>query len=170
VAAAFVDGWKEPRSEQGRVAVTGTANRAHRGGDGSDISVAAELGHQAAAGAERAMDAGDHKLGLPHPVQGGIGEHSVELRDEVQRVPVHFADGEPLHARNCEQLVAQIDAKHIGAGRLDLFRQRAVAAAKIENALAWLRHEHGEYGARHLLNEAPVLCIIRCRPALNGLW
>src|SRR5262249_19141248 len=90
-----------------------------------------------------AIDAGDHKLGLAHPVQGGIGEHSVELGDEVQRMAVHFADGEPLHARNREQLVAQIDAKHIGAGRLDLFRQRAVAAAKIENSLASLRREHG---------------------------
>src|SRR5215470_10137860 len=67
------------------------ANRAHRGGDGSDISVAAELGHEAAAGAERAIDAGDHKLGLAHPMQRGIGEHSVELGDEVQRMAVHFA-------------------------------------------------------------------------------
>src|SRR5262249_22765057 len=48
------------------------ANRAHRGGDGSDISVAPELGHEAAAGAERAIDAGDHKLGLAHRVQAAL--------------------------------------------------------------------------------------------------
>jgi len=42
---------------------------------------------------------------------------------------VHLPDVEPLHARHGEQLVAQIDAKDVGARSLDLCRQRAVAAA-----------------------------------------
>jgi hypothetical protein len=86
----------------------------------------------------------------------GVGEHCVELGDKVERMAVKLAHREPLHARDSEQLLAQIDAEDVGAERPDFRRERAVAAAKIEDALGRLRREHGEDGACELLNEAPV--------------
>ncbi len=55
--------------------------------------------------------------------------------------PSSLRTAEPLHLGSRQQLVAQIDAEHVGAGRLDLGGQRAVAAAEIEDALArpWRR-------------------------------
>ena len=82
---------------------------------------------------------------------------------------VDFADIESLHPRHGEQLVAQIDAEDMGAQRLDLGGQRAVAAAEIENALAGLGAEHAEYRTGKLLHEAAVLGIVGGRPALHRL-
>jgi hypothetical protein len=132
------------------------ADSAYRCANCRNIAVSAKLTHEAAAWAERATDASDDKLGLAHPMQRCIGEHRIKFRDEVERMSVNLADSEPLHARNREQLVAQIDAKDVGAGSLDLRRQRAIAAAEIQDALARPWRKHGEYGASKLLNEAPV--------------
>ena len=111
--AIFLGGGEEPRRDQRRIAAAGRADRAHRRGDGRDIAVAAQLAHEAAARTKRAGHAGDHQMGLPHPMERGIGEHRVELGDEIERVAVDLADIEPLHARHGEQLVAQIDAEDI---------------------------------------------------------
>ena len=102
-------------------------------------------------------------------MQRGVGEHRVELGDEVERVTVDLADVEALHARDRQQLVAQIDAEHVGAQRLDLGGERAVAAAEIENALAGPGAEHAEYRARQFLHEAAVTGIVGRRPALDRL-
>jgi hypothetical protein len=99
----------------------------------------------------------------------GVGEHCVELGHKVERMAVKLAHREPLHARDSEQLLAQIDAEDVGAERPDFRRERAVAAAKIEDALSGLRREHVEDGAGKLLYEAPVLGVIRRRPALHRL-
>ena len=82
---------------------------------------------------------------------------------------VELADLEALHARHGEQLVAEIDAEHVGAGGLDLGGERAVAAAEIENALArsWRRAWRTRPG--QLLHETAVARIVGGRPALHGL-
>ena len=56
--------------------------------------------------------------------------------DEVESMAVELADPQAFHARHREQLVAEIDAEHVGAGGLDLGGERPVAAAEIEDALA----------------------------------
>jgi hypothetical protein len=93
----------------------------------------------------------------------------IELGDEVQSMTVKLADGEPLHLGSRQQFLAQIDAEHVGAGRLDLGGQRAVAAAEVEDTLARPWRQHGEDGTGHLLHEAAVACIVGRRPALDGL-
>src|SRR3990172_1241290 len=82
---------------------------------------------------------------------------------------VDLADVEALHPRDGEQLVTQVDAENVGAGRFDLRRERAVAAAKIEDALAGLGAKHAEHSPGKLLHEAAVLRVVRSRPALNRL-
>ena len=82
---------------------------------------------------------------------------------------VELADAQAFHARHREQLVAEIDAEHVGARGLDLGGERPVAATKIEDALAGSRLEHGEDGAGKLLHETPVPRIIGRRPTLHGL-
>jgi hypothetical protein len=101
-------------------------------------------------------------------MQRRVGEHRVELLHEVERVAVGLADVEAFHACHGKQLVREIDAEHVGSRGLDLRGQRSITAAKVENALAGLRREHGEDGARQILHEAPVLRIVGGRPALNG--
>ena len=128
-----------------------------------------KLADEAAARTKRTGHAGNHQMGLAHPMERGIGEHRVELGDEIERVAVDLADVEPLHARHGEQLVAQIDAEDVRAERLDLGRERAVAAAEIEDALAGLGAKHAEYGTGKLLHEAAVLGVVGRRPALHRL-
>src|SRR3989337_3525601 len=53
-AAIFVHSGKEPRRDQRRIALAQRAERAHRGGEGRHIAVAAELAHEAAARPKRA--------------------------------------------------------------------------------------------------------------------
>ena len=115
------------------------------------------------------MHAGDHQMRLAHPMQRRIGEHRVELGDEIEGMAVDLADSEALHPRDGEQLVAEIDAEHIGARCLDLGGQRAIAAAKIENPFARLGAEHAEHRSGQLLHEAAVPRIVGGGPALHGL-
>jgi len=131
--------------------------------------MAAELADEATARAKRTGNASDHQMRLWHPMQRGIGEHRIELGDEIQGMAVDFADSEAFHPRHREQLIAQVDAENVGAGGLDFGSEHAVAAAKIEDALAGLGTKHPEHGARQLLHEAAVPRIVGRRPTLNGL-
>src|SRR4029078_885628 len=110
-AAVFLSGRKYRGRHEGRIAIVAATHRAHRAPYRRDIAMTAELAHKAAARTECTVNSSNHKFRLAHPIQRGIGEERVELGDEVQRVSIHFADSEPLHARDRKQLVAQIDAK-----------------------------------------------------------
>src|SRR5262245_52071469 len=155
-APIFLGRRKEPgRGERGIGAAAG-ADGTDRGSDRRDIAMPAKLADEAAARAKRTGDAGDDQFRLSHPVERGVGEHCIELGDKVERMPVNLAHGEPLHARDSEQFLAQIDAKNIGAERPDLRRERAVATAEIEDALSGLRLKHTEDSAGKLLHEATV--------------
>ena len=104
----------------------------------------AKFAGEAAAWAKRLVDAGDHELGPAHPMQRRVGEDRVELALEGKRMAVHFLHLEALGGSGCEQLLAQIGAKHVGAALGDLFSQHAVAAAKVEDALAFPRRQQIE--------------------------
>jgi hypothetical protein len=82
------------------------------------------------------VDAGDHKLGPAHPVERSVGEDCIELIGEGKRMAVDLLHLEALGGGGGKQLLAQIDPQHIGAIGGDRFRQHAVAAAEVENALA----------------------------------
>ena len=67
---------------------------------------------------------------------------------------VDLADLEAPWRGDGKQLLAQIDPQHIGAIGGDRFRQHAVAAAEVENALA-LRGEHDRRRAGKLETKRP---------------
>ena len=56
--------------------------------DGGDVAVSAELGHEAAAGLQRAMHAREHRIVIAHPVQRRVRKHRVELALERQSLRI----------------------------------------------------------------------------------
>ena len=129
----------------------------------------AKFAGEAAAWAKRLVDAGDHELGPAHPMQRRVGEDRVELALEGKRMAVHFLHLEALGGSGCEQLLAQIGAKHVGAARGDLFSQHAVAAAKVEDALAFPRRQQIERRTGKLGDETALVGVVFRRPALHRL-
>jgi hypothetical protein len=125
------------------------------------------LAHEAAAWAKRPRHARDDELGLQHPMQRGVGEHGVEGAVIGQRVPVRALDSEAARARRSQEVFAQIDAQHVGGGGRDLGGEHAMAAAEIENALAFPRVEHGEHVAGEIGDETPIAGIVVGGPALH---
>ena len=119
--------------------------------------------------AKRPVDAGNHVLWPAHPVQRRIGEDRVELVLEGKRMAVHFLHLEALGGSGCEQLLAQIGAKHVGAARGDFFSQHAVAAAKVEDALAFPRRQQIERRTGKLGDETALAGVVFRRPALHRL-
>jgi hypothetical protein len=115
------------------------------------------------------VDACDHELGPAHPVQRRIGEHRVELILEGKRMAVHLLHLEALGGSGGEQLLAQIGAKHVGAARGDLLREHAVAAAKVEDALALHRRQQIEHRAGKLGDETAFHGVVVGLPALHRL-
>jgi hypothetical protein len=62
-------------------------------------------------------------------MQGHVGEHCIEFRDEVERMAIELADPQALHARYRQELVAQIDSEDVSAGGFDLCGEHAIASA-----------------------------------------
>ena len=113
--------------------------------------MAAELGNQSPARPQGPPDARDHGVGAPHPVQGGVGEHGVELGLEAQILAVHYPGVETARARRRDHVGGGVDRDHGGAGSGDALRQHAVAAAQVENPLVRLRRQkidqrHSQFG------------------------
>jgi hypothetical protein len=129
----------------------------------------AKFAGEAAARAKRPVDACDHELGPAHPVQRRIGEHRVELILEGKRMAVHLLHLEALGGSGGEQLLAQIGAKHVGAARGDLLREYAVAAAKVEDALALHRRQQIEHRTGKLGDETAFHGVVVGLPALHRL-
>ena len=130
----------------------------------------AELADEAAVWPKGPRHAGDHEFWPAHPVQRGIGEHRIELVLERKGVAVDPLHRESTGGGGFEQLLGEIGAKDLGPGSGDRLGQHAVAAAKIENALAPPWREHVEHGLGQVGDEASVAGIAVRRPALDRLW
>lgn len=126
----------------------------------------AHLGDEAAAGFQCAMHAAQRGILIAHPVQGGVGEDRIELPVEVQCLCTKKTGREPARLSGCNHLRRSVDSGNSRAGGSDLFRQRAIAAAEVENALAALRIEKFKDSACEIGNEAARLRILRSIPCL----
>lgn len=113
------------------------------------------------------MDARDHELWPAHPMQRRIGEDRVELSLEGKRMAVDLLHLEALGGSGGEQLLAQIGAKHVGSASGDLLGENAVAAAKVENALALPRRQQIEHRTGKVGDETAFAGVILSRPALH---
>ena len=130
--------------------------------------MAAHLAHETTARLKRSRHARDDELRPPHPVQRRVGEDGVELTPEGKRMTIHPEHRKSARTRRGEQLFAEIDAEHISAGRRDLGGEHAMAAAEIEDALAFCGREHGEDGTGKVGDKTAVRRIVVGRPALHG--
>jgi hypothetical protein len=102
-------------------------------------------------------------------MQRRIGEDRVELVVEGKRMAIDLLHLEALDGSGGEQLLAQIGAKHVGAARGDLLSQHAVAAAKVEDALAFPRRQQIEHRTGKLGDETALAGVVFRRPALHRL-
>ena len=107
----------------------------------------AALAHQAASGLERPPGPVDGGVMVLEPMQGGVGEHGVELRAEIQFLPVGHPCVQPQLARGLHLCGAGIDPDDIAAEGCQLRGQGAVAAAEIENAFTGQRRQQLDHGS-----------------------
>jgi hypothetical protein len=94
----------------------------------------AEFSHKPPGGPERAPRPRDHSFGIPHPVECGVAEHSVELADERQILPVHDAGIQTQCSRCLNLSRAAVHAYDIASHCCELRRKHSVTATKVENA------------------------------------
>jgi hypothetical protein len=136
----------------------------------------AKLGNKAAARLQRAENPLDDRAGIAHPMEGGVGEDRVECAVERQLLAIHPPRFDAARSRGREQRFADVDPENADAPPLELLRHHAVAAAKVENALAGLRLKPFQHRSSEIGYEPRVLFIILGVPDLarpriaDGHW
>ena len=122
-------------------------------------------------GAQRARDAGDHRVGVgAHPMQGGVGEHGIELAGERQGGAVDQAcvdaalPGLPHHVGG--RVHSDDRAAELGQPQ----GQHTVAAAEVEDALARLRRQQLQYWRAQIGDEPGIGRVASSVPFLTGRW
>ncbi len=114
------------------------------------------LGDEAPARPERPPHARDHDVGALHPVERGVAEHGVELALEGEVLAVHDVRVDSERLRRVDLRRARVDAHHRAPERRELRAERTVAAAEIQDALAWLRGKQLHHRRPELGHEARV--------------
>src|SRR6185312_5774267 len=107
-----------------------------------------------------------HRIGVAHPMERGIAEDRIELACEGEPHAVDDPRIEPLGLGRRHLLGALIDADRL-AERRELGRQRAIAAAEIENPLARPRREPLEHALPQSRHEARIAAIALWVPMLR---
>jgi hypothetical protein len=115
-----------------------------------------------------AAHAGQHRVRVEHPVQRRVGEHRVELGLERQPLAVGQADVQAQRRGRRDQLGRGVDPDHPRARGRQRPRQRAVAAAQVQDVLARPRREQVDHRRAQLGNEARVGRVPFGVPALAG--
>ena len=136
--------------------------------NGADAPMPAKLADESAARAQGAMHASGDPVGARHPVHGGVRKHGVEFIAECQRLAVHDTDIEAPGPCRGDHRLGTVDAEHGHACRAQTIGQRAVAAAKIEDAFAGFRIEPGQHFFAEGRDEGGMLLIPFRRPGLFG--
>jgi hypothetical protein len=104
-----------------------------RGAYGVHVSCAAELANEAPSGLQSVPHAGDHFLGLVHPMKGSVSEDGIEERFETKRLPVHYKRLQaalPGCFNLSEACIYGIERATVGGY---FFAERAIAATQVED-------------------------------------
>ena len=101
-------------------------------------------------------------------MQGGIGEHRVKLRAEIQLVSIQARCFQPARQRRLHHGLAGIDAQHLAAASSQPFGKRAIAAAEIKNPFTrlWGQQPQGAFAKRR--HEGGVRPVLAGVPVLAG--
>src|SRR5262249_36790991 len=124
--------------------------------DRRHAAVAAAFADKAAAGPQRAPNAGDHIVGPLHPVQRRIAEDRVELGVEAELLSVHDAAIQPARTRGGNLSGAAVDPDDVTADCNEPLSERAVTAAEIQDALSCARRKQLDDRRARLGAEAGV--------------
>jgi ABC-type multidrug transport system ATPase subunit len=107
-------------------------------------------------------------------VKGSIGEDRVELRIEFQVIGVEQPGINTTLFRSRDHAARSVNSDNLCSGGYKLFREYAVAAAEIENALSRLRVEKIEYRLAQIGDKTRVFGVTRGTPflrrSLRSLW
>jgi hypothetical protein len=133
-----------------------------------DVAVAAEFADEPAGAPQRAPDARNHRVRIFNPVEHGIAEYRVEFVGEAQIAGAHHASIEAEFARGFDLRGARIHADHTASEGGEFRRQRAIAAAEIENAFAGARRQQFDNGRAEFGDEARVARIAFRIPRLRN--
>ena len=97
---------------------------------------ASELRHEPAVRSQGAADALKRRVLIVNPMQNGVAEHSVELPDKRQILDAAHHRFEAAAASAPHLGLARVDRDTGATGLDERLRQRAVATADVEHALA----------------------------------
>ena len=109
-------------------------------------AIAATFCDEASARFQRAVDGGDHRVGALDPVQHRVAEDGIELRLERQRFAAHHVRVESKLSRGLNLRSARIHGDDFTPQIDQLFREHAVSATQVQNALAGLRRQQLQDG------------------------
>jgi hypothetical protein len=125
------------------------------------------LTDEAPAGLQRTMDAAQRGIQIRNPVEHRVGEHRVELALERQRLRVDLARVDAAGRGRGHEVGRRIHADHRGASLHEPFRERAVAAADVEDALTRARREQVEHRLPEIRHEPRVGGVVGRVPRLG---
>jgi len=129
--------------------------------------VAAEFGDETPVRLECTTHSGDDLGLIAHPVQRRVAEHSVEFAIEIESFPARHTDVQAEFSCGVDLLSARIDTDDMASHRGELRGKHAVAAAKVQDALAGARREQINHGRAKFGDEAGVACIAFRIPGLR---
>lgn len=130
------------------------------------FAVATALPHEAPTGPEGVPDAGNHRLGVRHPMQRGIGEHRIEFVGEGERLAIHAAGIQPQGAGRLDHLGAGIHRHQRAAVLQQPEGESPIATAEIKDPLAGLRREQLHQGRPEIGHEGRVAAVLLGIPVL----
>jgi hypothetical protein len=105
------------------------------------------------------MDAFRDGVGATHPMERGVAENGVELFGVFEVLTAQDARPEPEPVDSVDLFRARIHPHDVAAQRRKLLRERAVAAAEIQDPLAALRRQELHDRRSEIRDETGVLVL-----------
>jgi len=167
---------KIPGHELGRILDSKlTERRAQTNSNRGHVSESSHLSSEAPASPQRSINSSHNCAGIAlHPVKSSVGEDRVELRIEFKVIGVEQPGINTALLRSCDHAARSVNSDNLCSGGHKLFRERAVAAAEIENALSRLWVEKIEHWLAQIGDKARVFGVARGTPflsrSLRSLW
>ena len=131
-------------------------------------AIASAFSDKASTWLKRAINPGDHRIGVLNPVQHCVAEHSIELFLEGQSSSAHHMGIKPEHSRGFNLRSAGINGDNFTPKLYQFFGERPISAAQVENALSGLGRQQFHDGRSQIGNEAGVAGVACGVPSLRS--